>query len=145
MFENDDSGSTFAPLRPANGWDAGMLPSRVANTATGACRRHAQKTSSQLRQVDRRHRRGGKNMAPAHGYGAPAASVPDTSSAPRDCFAPPATVAIAAVEAPPIMLSVEVCQPAPNSARTSAPSKSLTRPVVVGASAGAAGAVGFVL
>ena len=83
-------------------------------------------------------------MAPAHGNGAPAASVPDTSSAPRDWLAPPATMAIAAVDAPPIMLSVEVCQPLPNSALTSPASNSLTSPVVVDATAAVVAAVAFV-
>ena len=89
----------------------------------------------ELRQVDRRHRRGGReeHRAGPRERCARGERAGHFQRAARLVGAAGLTIAIAAVDAPPIMLSVEVCQPLPNSALTSAASNSLTSPVVVGA------------
>src|SRR5688572_4207728 len=82
-------------------------------------------------------------MAPAQGYGLPAAMAPVIASAPADLLAPPLARAIVAVDLPPMSESVETIQPAPNSASGPAPSNVLTVPVVV-AGFGAADVAGAV-
>ena len=143
MPENDASGITNSCHSAAglNGRTAGMLPSLDANTITRSSppSPRAQKTSSL--NLDRLTGvigvAAGKNIAPAHGNGAPALIVPFTSSALREPLAPPEITVISAVDFPPIMPSVEICQSLPNSARGAPDSKSLTTPVFVGASGAA--------
>ncbi len=69
-------------------------------------------------------------MAPAHGNGEPGLMAPLTSSAPADPAAPGLVSCIRASEAPPNSVSVDTCQPSPNSEDGSAPSKSLIFPAI---------------
>ena len=99
-----------------------MLPRLVANIMTWYSRPspRAQKTSSVNfdRSTGVIGGDAGKNMAPAQGNGAPALIAPVISSAPCGPAAPGFTTVIFASEAPPIMLSVEICQPVPKAAVT---------------------------